>query len=176
MYDEVDGAFDEMIGENNGRKISGVGPIGGGDIEELRKTQNEKLKDEIAEFAYRKSSSNNKQISILTATIAGLFYEVVSSSNESEFFEKYKGLMGKNTVKLKTDNTLEKQLEDWLIRQPLPVKNGDQIELARFQACMLSNTLMAPKVTVIRPNGEMLTLGLYEIIKNLKEADLDWNS
>jgi hypothetical protein len=194
MYDEIDGAFDQMV-EESGRKISGVGLIdqkseeegpeisrvelADKEVSEIIKIQNETLKNKVAEYAYKKSSTQVNQLSILSATVAELTYEAMEGSpDEESFYRKFRELIErKRNNKFKENESIEKQLENWLAAQQLPIKNAEgKMEYWNFQACMLNSAFIRPTITLSRTDkANMLTIGLYEIMKNLGEANISWD-
>jgi hypothetical protein len=179
IYDEIDGAFDQMVDGNDGRKISGVELINR-EVESVE-MQRERLKDRVVKaITNRESNLYAKQISILSATIAELTYEAVhDKAEEQSFYEKFRQILEKKNKKTISQEIapIEKQLEEWLAQQKLPLENPEgEIEMWDFKACMLNSAFIKPTITLTRPDRAYLqTVGLYEIMKNLGKVNLDWD-
>lgn len=180
VYDEIDGAFDQMFDRENGRKISGVELIKkeADDIQIWR----EKLKDRVVKAITNKDSQlYEKQISILSATIAELTYEAVhDKAEEQSFYEKFREIIEKKNNKKSVGQKtapIEYQLEKWLSQQKLPLENPQgEMEMWDFKACMLNNPHIKPLITLTRPDrAHLQTVGLYEIMKNLGKVNLNWD-
>ncbi|MGL5831291.1 MAG: hypothetical protein ACRCZE_04045 [Candidatus Altimarinota bacterium] len=170
MYDEIDG---EDLPEISRVELTAK------DEEEVLQVQRESLKDKVAQLVYRESSGYHKQLSVLSATVAELIHEAVHDlADEKIFYERFKVVMGKKRAQsLKEGGVLETQLEEWLSKQKLPIRNEEgKLEMWDFKACMLTNPMIRPTVSVTRADSEgFKTVGLFELMKNLGEANLDWD-